>query len=988
IINTGADDYEPRITADGQTLFFVRGQSGQNADIYWSRRTPQGWSEPAPLTSVNSDHDDLGPEPSADGLTLFFYSDRPGGQGGYDLWLARRRSDGAPTFEKPVNLGPLANSEFNEYGPAMTPDGTALYFASNRPQPGDDDSTDPDAWPATLREDFYRRDYDLYRCPLTPRGPGQSQPLTALNTEFNEGAPALSPVGDFIYFSSDRPGGFGAYDLYRSRQLHGQHQPPEHLGTGINSDANELDPGLTHLGYALFFSSDRPSRRIDPQTPNPYNLYHSTSREVFTETQVREPDRINWAALWRQLRPNLIWALLALLPTLLLLLLLRNGRYGRLSLLTRCVLASLLAHLLLLFLFNFWEVSATLADTFRRRGELRVALVTAAGRTDIERQIRGRMIDLQTPQVERVTAARPDTRPPLNQPVVPARFDVLDQPRTIKLVSALDLPTHDAPAKPVNLHEPPRPDDPATAPPPGLSMPQSQPQPDPTEPAPRPPQPRSSSPPRDFSSVPAVHAADAAPVPIKVAHQPVEFDRQPVVQANVQEASPPAQRRTQPTSPAPRPDLTLAALVELPADPTNPASEATPQTPEAPAPSRLRAPPALVQDAQAPPSPTHLAVTTAPRPLHLEMPIDSAVAAVRDATAFPVDVSAMSPQSMIVPQLPQSRIDLGPLDERAPPSAAEADPTHPAAVTGRHPARSAPSSLQPDRMRPPTQVALNVQDTDPAQLLAKITDLVDTPDPVPVSYRVTHTHVNLPEPMPLDLPELSSSSPTRPPDAIGTIRGRVVDAATGQGLEGAAVRLDLPDRSPVTVATDAQGQYVLFPPEVPEFFALSAMGTGYAPQSVNVANSAVRGTTLHLDFRLSPTHETVVVIEAVPEVHHLGDDQYDGRINSQFQKRAESAVFTAHFELSPDQLRPGYSAAVVSMLAKGVQTGHRLVINKRVLRKRLDRAPRDGSFGVFAAPFSASLLRPGTNTFQIRASSLGDDVDDFEFVNIRIRLVR
>ena len=33
-INTGAEDYEPRLSADGMTLFFVRGKAGQNADIY------------------------------------------------------------------------------------------------------------------------------------------------------------------------------------------------------------------------------------------------------------------------------------------------------------------------------------------------------------------------------------------------------------------------------------------------------------------------------------------------------------------------------------------------------------------------------------------------------------------------------------------------------------------------------------------------------------------------------------------------------------------------------------------------------------------------------------------------------------------------------------------------------------------------------------------------------------------------------------------
>src|ERR1043165_8251259 len=68
VINTTtADDYEPKISADGLTLFFVRGKAGGHADIYTARRTPAGWTTPEPLTVVNSKYDELGPEPSADG---------------------------------------------------------------------------------------------------------------------------------------------------------------------------------------------------------------------------------------------------------------------------------------------------------------------------------------------------------------------------------------------------------------------------------------------------------------------------------------------------------------------------------------------------------------------------------------------------------------------------------------------------------------------------------------------------------------------------------------------------------------------------------------------------------------------------------------------------------------------------------------------------------------------------------------------------------
>ena len=282
-INSPSDDYEPRLTADGLTLFFVRGKAGHNADLYYSRRGPDGWSAPAPVPGVTSQYDELGGQPSPDGRSLYFYSDRPGGAGGYDLWVAHRRPGEELAFAEPLNLGPLVNSPLNEYGPALTPDGEMLYFASNRPRPEDARLPDEQAWPATVREDLYRHDYDLYRASVTGRGVGRAQPLASVNTAHNEGSPAFSPVGDFLYFSSDRPGGRGGFDLYRSRLLRGRQEAPTNLGPAVNTTADELDPGPTMGGYALYFSSNRPLDSIRSGPSDDYDVYRTASREVFTE---------------------------------------------------------------------------------------------------------------------------------------------------------------------------------------------------------------------------------------------------------------------------------------------------------------------------------------------------------------------------------------------------------------------------------------------------------------------------------------------------------------------------------------------------------------------------------------------------------------------------------------------------------------------------------------------------------------------------------
>ncbi|HEY3242870.1 MAG TPA: hypothetical protein VGM03_05910, partial [Phycisphaerae bacterium] len=409
IINSSGENYEPKLSADGLMLYFVRGKAGHNADIYSAQRTPDGWSEPQPLEEINSEYDDLGPEPSAEGESLYFYSDRPGGSGGFDLWVASAAADGSQAWQAPTNLGPLVNSGFNDYGPALTPDGRTLYFASNRPRPDDARQPNPDAWPATLREDLYRRDYDLYSAAITERGIGRAEPLSALNTSYNEGAPAVSPIGDFLYFASDRPGGAGGFDLYRSRRLRGQLLPPANLGAAVNTPANEMDPALALGGFGLYFSSDRALALARPDAPRDYHLYQTSSREVFAELETLQRS-IDWAAFWSRIWPSLLWALLTLLLLLLLLRIMREARYRKLSLLVKCLLASVFAHLLLLFLFNFWQVTASVAGLLKRSGGIQVALVSTETGDQIAAQMRSSVelanaaIDAQLPAPQRAAS--------------------------------------------------------------------------------------------------------------------------------------------------------------------------------------------------------------------------------------------------------------------------------------------------------------------------------------------------------------------------------------------------------------------------------------------------------------------------------------------------------------------------------------------------------------------------------------------------------
>ncbi len=66
--------------------------------------------------------------------------------------------------------------------------------------------------------------------------------------------PSLNPFGDVVYFSSNREGGFGGYDLYVSEFVNGGWNAPKNLGPVVNSSGDEIYPYL-HSSGRLYFSS-------------------------------------------------------------------------------------------------------------------------------------------------------------------------------------------------------------------------------------------------------------------------------------------------------------------------------------------------------------------------------------------------------------------------------------------------------------------------------------------------------------------------------------------------------------------------------------------------------------------------------------------------------------------------------------------------------------------------------------------------------------
>lgn len=137
VLDSNRHERHPTISNSG-TLYFQAdyGTSLVTFDflatnIYYAIPNVSGWDAPMKLQApVNSDHADYSPFISPDDSFIIFASNRPGGYGNSDLYIANRNEDGI--WGNVRNLGSSVNSSENDHYPSLSPDGRFIFFASNR----------------------------------------------------------------------------------------------------------------------------------------------------------------------------------------------------------------------------------------------------------------------------------------------------------------------------------------------------------------------------------------------------------------------------------------------------------------------------------------------------------------------------------------------------------------------------------------------------------------------------------------------------------------------------------------------------------------------------------------------------------------------------------------------------------------------------------------------------------------------------------------
>ena len=285
LVACGPDSAAPRLAADLQPSFSLSSAE---------------WSPPINVGApVNSAAAEMNSTLSPDELSLYFTSDRPGTAGLTDIWISHRECVTCP-WQTPVNAGPPLNSAGQDAGPRFSNDAHLLFFQSDRAEGvglGDiyvtrrENPNDDFAWsePVLLGGDVntatgneQAADYlqsaedgssnfyfnrmvgtvppDIYYASVSRDGEtrGPAGYVSELNSTANDQHVTIRKDGKELFFSSNRTGGLGSFDIYRStrRSAHEPWSPPVGVAA-LNTVANDQQPSLSADGRTVIFTSSR-----------------------------------------------------------------------------------------------------------------------------------------------------------------------------------------------------------------------------------------------------------------------------------------------------------------------------------------------------------------------------------------------------------------------------------------------------------------------------------------------------------------------------------------------------------------------------------------------------------------------------------------------------------------------------------------------------------------------------------------------------------
>ena len=214
------------------------------------------------------------------------------------------------------NLGNNINTKYFEKHPVVTLDNSVIFFSSTRPEPDGAGNGNADTLVVERNEDIYyaikttsgvwskpvsfkyntskdefpdclsvdgkmlilsrgeKNNYDLFYSVF--ENGNWTEPVSmgnSINSSADEREASLSEDGNSLYFTSNRDGGYGKFDIYVSRKsATGKWGKPVNLGKDINTSENEISPFIHPDGQVLYFSSDA----YNEENMGGYDIFYTT----------------------------------------------------------------------------------------------------------------------------------------------------------------------------------------------------------------------------------------------------------------------------------------------------------------------------------------------------------------------------------------------------------------------------------------------------------------------------------------------------------------------------------------------------------------------------------------------------------------------------------------------------------------------------------------------------------------------------------------
>jgi Tol biopolymer transport system component len=237
IVSSNLVENNGTFSPDGKEFYYTLFFPKQGIISFMKMNTDNSWSKPA-IAKFSGVHSDVDPLFSPDGSRIYFTSNRPvtstASVNRNNIWYVERVNNewSAPKF--------IPLTEDGDYYSSVTKSGV-IYF---------------NVW----------RTGDIYKAVKSDSNYVTEKISKIINTDKDDGDPFISPEEDYIIFrGNNRTDTFGAMDLYISFNINNEWTEPENLGEPINSSSSEICPLVTADGKLFIFSSNRMKNDFKPE---------------------------------------------------------------------------------------------------------------------------------------------------------------------------------------------------------------------------------------------------------------------------------------------------------------------------------------------------------------------------------------------------------------------------------------------------------------------------------------------------------------------------------------------------------------------------------------------------------------------------------------------------------------------------------------------------------------------------------------------------